>query len=439
MSSLHFLRSLNSGSAAAAAAVALLASAASAGVPFAFGTNLATATRPSGAAIGDFNRDGRNDVAVTVDTQDRIAIYLGNGDGTFSLNQSIQTGNGTGPDGLIAADIDGDLSPDLIVALHNSNTVRSYMNGGTGNFAVGSNVATGADPSSISGFDLDGDGDMDFATANRDGNNVTVIRNSGGALALVGNVASGGAEPRGVASGDFDRNGTVDLAVTNHDSRSISILNGAGGLTYTLGATLSVPASTRPDGIASGDLDGDGDIDLAVAISDDAFNVVSVYSNNGGTFTGPVSFNSGGLNPSHIALSDLDLDGLLDVVVANEDSGNIGILRSTTSAGAISLGAAMVIVTGAHPEQFSIGDLDGDRVLDIAVPNRDANTTTILLNSTTPSCRADYNNSGSVTVQDIFDFLRAYFANNIAADFNGRDGVSLQDVFEFLIAYFAGC
>jgi hypothetical protein len=60
-------------------------------------------------------------------------------------------------------------------------------------------------------------------------------------------------------------------------------------------------------------------------------------------------------------------------------------------------------------------------------------------NFTTPCCKADFNQSGAVTVQDIFDFLAAYFGANPIADINGAGGVSVQDIFDFLAAYFAGC
>ena len=60
--------------------------------------------------------------------------------------------------------------------------------------------------------------------------------------------------------------------------------------------------------------------------------------------------------------------------------------------------------------------------------------------STTPStCAADFNNSGSVTVQDIFDFLAAYFSNNAAADVNNSGSVTVQDIFDYLALYFEGC
>ena len=56
-----------------------------------------------------------------------------------------------------------------------------------------------------------------------------------------------------------------------------------------------------------------------------------------------------------------------------------------------------------------------------------------------PPCPVDFNASGTVTVQDIFDFLSAYFLNDIAADYNESASVTVQDIFDFLSAYFIGC
>lgn len=421
----------------------LLASAAGAAINFTPGVALQTPTRPTGAAIADFNRDGRMDLAVTSDTPDKISIFYGNGDGTFGAPQIIQTGSGTGPESIVAADIEGDGDMDLVVTLHNANTVRAYVNNGAGVFTVGSSVATGANPRGVIAADLDGDSDPDFAVANRDGNSVTVIRNNAGVLALGVTMATGGLEPRGVAAGDFNRDGRMDLAVTNHDSRSVTILSGSGNFAFALTATLPVLTSSRPDGVAAADLDGDGDVDLAVAISDQpAVNVVGIYTNNGGSFSGPTPFNTGGLNPSHVLITDFDLDGKPDIAVANEDSGNISVFQNTSAGGAISLGAAMVFATGAHPEQFAAGDLDGNRTPDLAVPNRDANTTSILINGTTPpppACPADFNHNGILNSQDFFDFITALFASDPSADFNGNGIVNSQDFFDFVTAFFAGC
>ena len=54
-------------------------------------------------------------------------------------------------------------------------------------------------------------------------------------------------------------------------------------------------------------------------------------------------------------------------------------------------------------------------------------------------CAADFDCSGVVTLQDLFDFLAAYFAQDPRADVNGANGVTIQDVFDYLVAYFARC
>ena len=55
------------------------------------------------------------------------------------------------------------------------------------------------------------------------------------------------------------------------------------------------------------------------------------------------------------------------------------------------------------------------------------------------TCPADFNASGAVSVQDIFDFLAAYFEGDVRADFNASGAISVQDIFDYLAAYFAGC
>jgi hypothetical protein len=57
----------------------------------------------------------------------------------------------------------------------------------------------------------------------------------------------------------------------------------------------------------------------------------------------------------------------------------------------------------------------------------------------TTCCKANFNQTGGVSVQDIFDFLNAWFAGAPAADVNGVGGITVQDIFDFLGLWFAGC
>jgi hypothetical protein len=60
-------------------------------------------------------------------------------------------------------------------------------------------------------------------------------------------------------------------------------------------------------------------------------------------------------------------------------------------------------------------------------------------NTATNCCPADFNFSGESTVQDLFDFLAAFYANDPRADINVSGNVSVQDIFDFLGHYFGGC
>lgn len=87
---------------------------------------------------------------------------------------------------------------------------------------------------------------------------------------------------------------------------------------------------------------------------------------------------------------------------------------------------------GAIAVQWTLNLAPGEeRVIDTAFA--------INMPATPPTCRADSNNDGGVTVQDIFDFLVAYFAGQPAADLNGDGSVAVGDIFAYLVLYFEGC
>ncbi|MFY9233439.1 MAG: VCBS repeat-containing protein [Fimbriimonadaceae bacterium] len=336
---------------------------------------LATGSNPASVAIADFNADGRADLAVTVDTPDRVQIYFGTEFG-FSAPVNYNLGSGVGADTVLAADVDGDGDQDLAIALHNANAVRVLVNTGSGAFSAGQTVSTGANPVQMIAAQLGGSSLLDFATANRDGNSASVLLNAGGTL---GSVTVGGiAEPRGLAAGDFNGDGDLDLAVTSQQNRSVSILNNNGAGGFTLGGSFGVNRGERPEGVAAGDLDADGDADLAVTFDQNTLGFVGVMLNNGaGAFSAAGSFTTGGQAPGSIQLADLDRDGRLDAVVANEDSGTVAFLAGTGSG---TFGAPMLKTSGNNPDSISIGDLDGDGDMDVAAPNRNSSNVALFYN-----------------------------------------------------------
>ncbi len=351
--------------------------AASAQFTFSGPASYAPGNRPDGIAFADFNGDGLADMAVSSDTPDKVVVFLNTGSGAFGAGVAYQMGNGTGPDDLAAADIDGDGDMDIAVTLHNVNSVRFLINNGAGAFSLGANVGTGANPIGIDTGDLNGDGRPDFAVANRDGNSVSVLLNQGGTFSSTSYAVN--LDVRGVGIGDLDGDGDMDIAASNHDSRNVSTLFNNGAGVFTRGADLSVGASVRPESLRVQDLNADGRADIAVAVNGNGQNFLTVFLSQGTGFTGPFNYNTGGVDPAHLALADLDCDGDADAVVANETSNQLAVMANN---GAGIFGAPMMLSTGSQPEDVEAADLDGDGDPEIGIANQSSNTVFVYKNET---------------------------------------------------------
>ena len=182
-----------------------------------------------------------------------------------------------------------------------------------------------------------------------------------------------GQRPDWVATGDFDGDGDMDFAVTSGQAQGqngpdfveVFVNNGSGS--FSAGQALIVGNNVSTAALVSGDLDGDGDTDLAVSLKDT--NQVLTLVNNGGVFSNGSSVGVGGLEPRHMTGADLDGDGDMDLVASNRDSNNLSLLVNN---GAGSFSLLGTLATGAEPRHVDLGDLNGDGTLDVAYAAHDA-------------------------------------------------------------------
>ena len=383
---------------------------------FAFDSaNYLAGIQPSSIASGDFNGDGLADLAVTADqnlNSDNVALLFATAQGGYAAPVYINLPNSSSPQGLAAGDLDGNGSIDLAVVLRDLLQVRALINNGAGVFTLGASAPTGAEPRMLDIADADNDKDLDLAVANRSGNSVSVLLNNGDAT-FISSTVPAGLEPRDAEFGDFNADNIMEIAVSNHDDRTIGIYTSAGGA-YALATTLFVGAQDRPDGLITGDFNSDGQDDLATASGDDtpALNRAVVFLASSATsFSGPAYFAAGPgvVNSSDITAGDLDCDGDLDLAIANQTSNNVSVLPNNGSG---IFGAATVMAAGSRPEQLIAADLNGDGAADLAVANRDSGNVTVLTNAT-GSCApqrvvGDINGDGSVNVDDLVAVINAW-------------------------------
>ena len=294
----------------------------------------AVGTFPSSIFAGDFNGDGHLDLAVACQGNEYlggtvpggISVLLGNGDGTFAL--PVEYAAGTDPVSIVAGDFNGDGRTDLAVAetdpQSGAGEVGVLLGNGDGTFQPQVTYAVGPIAGSIAAGDFTGNGRLDLAVANGNAygpGSVSVLLGKGDGTFQPQVTYAVGLEPFGIVAGDFTGNGRLDLAVANQGipifAGTVSVLLGNGDGTFQPQVTYAV--GYYPEGIVAGDFNGDGHLDLAVANLDS--NDVSVLLGNGdGTL---VESEEHATNPrSTPVVADVNGDGTDDVLVV-DGAGNI--------------------------------------------------------------------------------------------------------------------
>jgi formylglycine-generating enzyme required for sulfatase activity len=265
----------------------------------------------------------------------------------------------------------------------------------------GGTFDTGDHPYSISLGDVTGDGLPDLVATNfRWSGGISVLVNEGSGVFRQRVEYGVGANPESIAIADLNGDDWNDLAVANDDSDSVSILLNKGDGTGALWPHTAFATGNGPHGVAAGDLDGDGDVDLATA--DYVGGTCSILVNAGdGTFATHLTQTAGG-QPKAVAIADLNNDGRLDVVIANHGSTNVTVLLNQGGL----VFARETFGSGSGPQSVIACDLDGDGFLDLAVADWYSSTLSVLFNDGTGSfaTRVPYDVSTSPSCVAAADF-----------------------------------
>jgi hypothetical protein len=290
-------------------------------------------------AVADFNGDGKLDIAVTDNFNSVVQIFTGNGNGTFTAGATYATdvATGAGPLGLIVGDFNGDGKPDLAVINNHGTTsanVGILLNTGSA-FSPVVNYPLSVLATEITAADVNGDKKLDlvvplYGTNAAPGSAVAILLGNGNGtfqaekdVKLI-NGANTYLNPYDAAIGDLNGDGKVDLAVTIEDQtnlhQGIAVALGNGDGTFQtptlLASTMQNPALDvpLPGYVKIVDMNQDGIPDMVY--SNSQFSTVGIlYGKGAGAFSDPVEF------PADrwawgLALVDLNKDGGTDVVVS---------------------------------------------------------------------------------------------------------------------------
>ena len=285
---------------------------------------------PFFSAVGDFNGDSKLDLAVTNPISGAngnfISIRLGTGTGSFGNPTNF--GTGIDPRSIAAGDFNGDGKLDLATAPSAAGNLSILLGDGTGSFSTPVSIINAGRTFGLATADFNGDGKLDLVTSNSGTNNILVWLGDGtGKFSAPLNFSAAGKGNQFVVTGDFNADSKLDLATSNNGSNNVSVLLGDGKGNFGTATNFSVGSS--PESMVAGDFNGDGKIDLVASNAGD--NNVSVLLGNGtGSFGTAVNFNVGTL-PRFIAAGDFNADGKLDLATPNFTSKNVSILLNTPS------------------------------------------------------------------------------------------------------------
>ena len=222
---------------------------------------------PSFIAVGDFNDDGNLDLGVANNSDGTMTVLLGSGNGSFSVATGSPVTVGSDPTSIALGDFNGDGKLDLAVANELNNTVTILLSNGDGTFtpANGSPVTAGNYPTTIAVADFDGDGNLDLAIADDNASSVTIMMGNGDGTFKPPATINAPIVPYAVAVGDFNGDGIPDLAISSHSSfNTVATLLGKGDGTFSSYNISFLIDDASSYWVATGDFNGDGISDLAV-------------------------------------------------------------------------------------------------------------------------------------------------------------------------------
>jgi len=349
---------------------------------------------PNDVSVADFDNDNDIDIVCVSlapsgpNDPDSIYFLWNDGNGSFSNSQSVYA-VAPGAKFTATADFDNDGDIDLAVLSGQFCSISIFLNDGSGVFVLGSYIPFGCEKDLKVG-DVNGDGYVDLITANGSNREISILLNNGDATfaPLVDYAVDTVAES--VCIGDLDNDGDLDLAVGggSQDWVVVTLLNDGNG---AFQADLAFLLPNRPSDIIAADINLDSHLDLVAAGWDHSSpinNTLSCLFNLGdGSFDSLVNYTVGE-HPTSVISSDVNSDGKLDLVSGNNfdvQDDNITVLIGN---GDGTFGNRVDYGTSDGPNAIASADFDGDGSLDIVIANYDAASVSVLLNLNNPEILA---------------------------------------------------
>lgn len=339
-----------------------------------FGAN----STPSPSEGADFNGDGEIDIVVTTAWDNEVRVMMGDGEGNFSSLETYYTSNGVR--GVVVGDFNGDGWDDMLTTNRLDGDVSIFINDGDGTFTESNMDLPGVDENACSMTDANGDGVLDVFYGTYQSQHIGILLGDGDGNFIPSEQMSVQGRPWMVGAADFNGDGHADMAAVLTQTNRVAVAFGDGT------GSLSDPVYYNPSNfnfpvaIDLGDIDGDGDLDMATSCYSSS--TYTIFENDGnGQFTEALNLTAPGAS-SCVILHDRDNDGDLDITGTDEVDDLVLLFENADSTVSSNVelkkeGFDMTIspnpvidninikVTAVQSEEvvFEIFDLEGKRVM----------------------------------------------------------------------------
>ena len=344
---------------------------------------------PSAIVVADFNNDGKLDLAVAStgcapcssgQLPGGVWLFKGDGDGTFAAGVNILPG---GPGSLAVADLNHDGKPDLAVSAFGSSSIEVMLGNGDATFKAAKVVTPGNfTGNALALGDVNGDGKLDIVSADVSAGNILTLLGNGDGTFKSTPITSGTQSLFDgfliAALGDFNGDGKLDVVTLDNASNYIQVWQGNGDGTFKSPAKYTTGA--QPTSVVVADFNGDGRLDLAISDGDGTAPAIAVLLGNGnGTFQNPVNYTPSGNPVRQIAAGDFNGDGRLDFVAASQVVGLPAGVWIVLGNGNGTFQTAQDYPAGMFPQGAAIGDVNGDGIPDMVAVSNGSNSVSVLI------------------------------------------------------------
>ena len=344
---------------------------------------------PGCAEVADLNNDKLPDLVITNEGDSSVTILMGKGKAQFEESKNSPFPAGHSVNDVAIGDYNNDGKPDLAFANHERKYLTVLSGNGDGNFTAFPNspfpVEVIPHTHGIATGDFDNDGKLDLVTDSWGNDQVEVLfGDSSRGFKIPGTFFKVGKHPyQRVRVADINMDGNPDIITTNLDANNVTILLGDGKGNFSDASGSPFPCGDSPFCFAVGDVNADGKPDLAIINSPASTadrsgkNGLTILIGDGkGKFTmmNGSPYDAGKI-PNRVAIGDVNGDGVNDIVTSDNDSDKIYLFLMNKTRAVLS---GLPITVGNHPKGVAIADLNGDGKGDIIVCNNLDNDITII-------------------------------------------------------------